>query len=231
MPDCRPPGRLDPNPAALAYASIALAALAYPARRGAILVRYEAETLRWRFALPRAGWWRTAPRARRPRRPLTPSQSKREEALKRQAGGRYRSGSRRPRGGRLSVRGAVQYGPATVCYKSVPHCDAQERRHYSQQVRATCRTPGTEGVRGVDRRGLHRAHQLAATLEHSHSTFRFHFLPPHWGQPLNPIEGVWRVMKDAIGAGRCFANLPLFYPRTRQVLMAHHERPLYAFHG
>jgi hypothetical protein len=44
------------------------------------------------------------------------------------------------------------------------------------------------------------------------------------------IEGFWRVMKDSIGAGRCFAKLPLFYQRTRQVLMAHHERPIYAFH-
>jgi len=31
---------------------------------------YEDETILWRFALPRAGWWRTAPRARLPIRPL-----------------------------------------------------------------------------------------------------------------------------------------------------------------
>jgi hypothetical protein len=44
------------------------------------------------------------------------------------------------------------------------------------------------------------------------------------------IEGFWRVMKDTIGAGRYFANLHLLYQRTRQVLMAHHERPIYEFH-
>ena len=44
------------------------------------------------------------------------------------------------------------------------------------------------------------------------------------------IEGFWRVLKDTIGAGRCFANLPLLYQRTRQVLMAHHERPISTFH-
>jgi len=44
------------------------------------------------------------------------------------------------------------------------------------------------------------------------------------------IEGFWRVMKEKIGAGRCFANLQLLYQRTRQVLMGHHERPIYAFH-
>ena len=45
------------------------------------------------------------------------------------------------------------------------------------------------------------------------------------------IEGFWRVMKDTSGAGRCFADLHLFYQRTRQVLMAHHERPISTFRG
>ena len=44
------------------------------------------------------------------------------------------------------------------------------------------------------------------------------------------IEGFWRVMKGAIGAGRCFDDLGQLYKRTRQVLMAHQERPIYAFH-
>ena len=46
---------------------------------------YEDETILWRFALPRAGWWRTAQRARLPTRPLSQRQIKREESLKRQA--------------------------------------------------------------------------------------------------------------------------------------------------
>jgi hypothetical protein len=37
-------------------------------------------------------------------------------------------------------------------------------------------------------------------------------------------------MKDTIGAGRCFPNLQQLYQRTRQVLMAHQERPIYEFH-
>ena len=44
------------------------------------------------------------------------------------------------------------------------------------------------------------------------------------------IEGFWRVLKDAIGAGRCFRDLSALYQRTRQVLMAHQARPIYAFH-
>jgi hypothetical protein len=227
---CRPTGRLDPNPADLAYASIELAALEYQARRGEIILLYEDETILWRFALPRAGWWRKAQRARLPTRPLTPSQLKREEALKRQAWVRYRSWSRSTSGVLLSVLGAVQYGTSKVFYKVVPHFDAQELRQYIHQVMATFRTTGKEVVMVVDRSGIHRAHKLDATLEHYHSKFRFHFLPAHCGHHLNPIEGFWRVMKDAIGAGRCFANLHLLYQRTRQVLMAHHERPIYEFH-
>ena len=44
------------------------------------------------------------------------------------------------------------------------------------------------------------------------------------------IEGFWRVMKDTIGAGRCCPHLTQLYQRMRQVLMAHQERPMYAFH-
>jgi len=50
------------------------------------------------------------------------------------------------------------------------------------------------------------------------------------GAALNPIEGFWRVMKDAINAGRCFRDLRQLYQRTRQVLMAHQERPIDEFH-
>jgi len=52
---------------------------------------YEDETILWRFALPRAGWWRKAQRARLPTRPLSQSQIKRDESLKRQAWVQYRS--------------------------------------------------------------------------------------------------------------------------------------------
>jgi hypothetical protein len=82
----------------------------------------------------------------------------------------------------------------------------------------------------VDRSGIHRAHKLDATLDHYQGKLCFHCLPAHCGHHLNPIEGFWRVMKDAIGAGRCCPDLPQLYQRTRHVLMAHQERPIYAFH-
>jgi hypothetical protein len=112
----RPTGRLTPDPAALAYGSIELAALEYRARRGEIILLYTDETILWRFALPRAGWWRKARRARLPTRPLSQSQIKREESLKRQAWGQYRSWSRITSGVSLSVIGTVQYGTSKVFY-------------------------------------------------------------------------------------------------------------------
>ena len=226
----RPTGQLTPAPAALAYGSVALAALEYQARRGEIILLYEDETILWRFALLRAGWWRTAQRARIPTRPLSPSQIKRDESLKRHTWVQYRAWSRITSGVLLSVIGAVQYGTSKVFYKIVPHFDAQELRQYLHQIMATFSKTGKEVVMVVDRSGIHRAHKLDATLDHYHGKLRFHVLPAHCGHHLNPIEGFWRVMKDRIGAGRYCADLHQLYQRTRQVLMAHQERPMYAFH-
>ena len=75
---------------------------------------YEEETIVWRLALPRAGWWRTAQRARLPIRPLSQSPIKREDSLKRHAWWRYRAWSRLTSGVLLSVIGAVHYGTSKV---------------------------------------------------------------------------------------------------------------------
>ena len=164
---------------------------------------YEAETILWRFALPRLGWWRRAQRYRLPTRPLRQSQIRHEESRKRQAWVRYRSWRRITSGVWLSVMGAVHYGTANVFDKIVPHFAAQELRQYIPQVLAIFRKTGKEVVMVVDRRGIHRAHKLDSTLDHYHGKFQLHWLPPQCGHPLNPLEGFGRTMKDAIGAGRC----------------------------
>jgi hypothetical protein len=89
---------------------------------------------------------------------------------------------------------------------------------------------GKEVVMVVERSGSQRAPKLDTTLDHDHGKCRLHFLPAHGGHHLNPIEGFWQVMKDAIGAGRGLRDLPTLYQRTRHVLMAPQERPIYAFH-
>jgi hypothetical protein len=86
---------------------------------------------------------------------------------------------------------------------------------------ATFRTTGTEVVMVVERSGSQWAHKLDVTLEHDHSTFRCHCFPAHGGHHLNPMAGFWRVMKGAIGTGRCLSDLVQLYKLTRQVLMAH----------
>jgi transposase len=129
----------------------------------------------------------------------------------------------------LNVIGAVQYGTSRVIYKIVPHFDAQEFRQYLHQVMHVFGKTDKEVVMVVDRSGIHRAHKLDATLNHYNGKLQLHLLPPHCGHHLNPIEGFWRTMKDTIGAGRYVRHLPQLYKRTRQVLMAHQERPIYAF--
>jgi len=193
-------------------------------------VLYEDETILWRFALPRVGWWHgKAQRYRLPTRPLSASQIKREAVLKRQAWGRYRSWSRVTSGVLLSVIGAVQYGTSNVFYKVVPQFDTEGFRQYIHQIMARFGPTGKEVVMVVDRSGIHRAHKRASTLAHWQEQFRLQCLPPRCGHHLNPVEGFWRVLKERIGAGRCFPDLQQLYQRTRRVLMAHQERPIYAF--
>lgn len=226
---CRPTGRLEPDPADLDFARLDLAALEDRAHRGEIILLYEDETVLWRFALPRRGWWRRAQRYRLPTRPLSPSQIKREETLKRQAWKQYRSWSRITNGVLLNVIGAVQYGTSRVFYKIVPHFAANEFRQYIHQVMAVFGATGKEVVMVADCSGIHRAGKLASTLKHYEGQFQLQLLPAHCGHHLNPIEGFWRHMKDAIGAGRCLSDLHELYQRTRQVLMRHQERPIYEF--
>jgi DDE superfamily endonuclease len=227
---CRPTGQLDPNPADRTDASLQIAALEYRARQGESILLYEDETILWRFALPRHGWWRRAQRYRLRTRPLRPSQITQAESLQRPAWEREHSWSRLTSGVWRSVLGAVQYGPSKVFYKIVPHCDAQELRQYLHQVLAVFRKTGKEVGMVVDRSGMQRAHKLDATCNHYQGKVRCHFFPPHCGHHRNPIAGFWRVRKAAMSAGRCFSELSQLYQRPRQVLMAHHERPIYAFH-
>ena len=187
----RPTRRLAPDPAELAWASLELAALEYRARRGEIILLYEDETVLWRFALPRAGWWRKAQRTRLPIRPLSQSQIKHEESLKRQAWMQYRSWSRITSGVLLSVIGAVQYGTSKVFYKIVPHFDTEGLRQYIHQVMAIFGHTGKEVVMVADRSGIHRAKKLASTLAHWHEQFRLYLLPAHCGHHLNPIDEVF----------------------------------------
>jgi transposase len=190
---------------------------------------YQDETVLWRFALPRCGWWRRPQRYRLPIRPVSQSHINAQERLKRQAWQQYHSWSRITSGVLLDVIGAVQYGTSRVFYKIVPHFDANEFRQYIHQVMRLFGATDKKVVMVVDRSGIHRARTLASTLEHYTGKFALHFLPAHCGHHLNPIEGFWRRMKEVIGAGRCFEDLPQLYQRTRQVLMAHQERPIYEF--
>ncbi len=120
--------QLEPDPDELACARDELAELQDQARQGQIILLYEDETLVWRFALPRAGWWRKDQRYRLPLHSLSRHQSNHQERLKRQVWKAHRSWSRIREGVLLSVIGAVQYGTAKVIWKATPHFDTCEFR-------------------------------------------------------------------------------------------------------
>jgi DDE superfamily endonuclease len=180
---------------------------------------------------PRAGWWRTANRQRLATGALSPRQITHHEALKRQAWQQQRSGARIRAGVLLSVLGALQYGTNKVFWKVVPHCDTYEFRQFIHQLMHTLgqHAPALQVVRGVDRSGIHRAKALQAPFVHDQERFRLPLLPARAGHHLNPMEGFWRVMKDTIGAGRCFAEFPQLYQRTRRVLLTPQEQPISHF--
>ena len=176
---------------------------------------YQDETVLWRFALPRRGWWRRSPRYRLPTRPLRPSQMNAQERRKRQAWQQHRRWSRLPSGVLREVMGAVQYGTSRVFYKIVPHFDANEFRQYIHQGMRLLGATQQKGVLVVDRSGMHRARTLASTRDHYKDKCAWHCFPAPSGHHLNPIEGFWRRMKEGIGAGRCCEHLHQRYQRTR----------------
>jgi hypothetical protein len=157
---------------------------------------------------------------------VSPSHSKAPEGLKRQAWTPSRAWRRLTRGVWLHGMGAVPYGTSRVCSKMVPHVAAQACRQDIQHVMAIFGHTGIEVVRVADRSGIQRAGKLASTLEHDHGTLQRHCFPAPCGPHLHPLDGCWRARKDAMGAGRCVRDLPLLSQRTRQVLMAHPQRPL-----
>ena len=87
---------------------------------------YEDETIVWRFALPRLGWWRRAQRYRLAHTPAEPGPVERPESHKRQTWGQYRSWSRIA-GACCSPASSARsdIGTSKIFYKIVPHFDAQ----------------------------------------------------------------------------------------------------------
>jgi len=214
------------RPADLAYGSLELAALEYQARRGEIILLYEDETILWRFAMLRAAGAQSAACAPPDASAETESEQTRG-VLKRQAWVRHRSWSRINQRCVAQCHWAVSTAPSKVFYKSCPllmprvtPIYASSDGHFSKIGKRSSWSSIAAGP---------SAHKLDATLAHYHgscASISYRPIVDH----LNPIEGFCGVMKDTISAGRCLAIFQQLYQRTRRVLMAHQERPIYAFH-
>jgi len=127
----------------------------------------------------------------------------------------------------LSVVGAVRYGTSTVFWKATAPFTTDDFRQFIHQMMAHFANDPMPVVMVADRSGIHRAKALASTREHDQGPCRLELLPARAGHHLNPIEGFWRVMKEAIGAGRCFDHIQQLYQRTRRVLLNHQADPIY----
>ena len=111
----------------------------------------------------------------------------------------------------------------------MPHFDTTGFRQFIHQIMAQVATEEKDVVMVADRSGIHRAKALQSTFDHYQGRFRLHLLPARAGHQLNPMEGFWRVMKEALGAGRSFDTLHQLYQRTRRVLLNHQADPIYHF--
>jgi hypothetical protein len=127
---------------------------------------YQDETVLWRCALPRRGWWRRRQRSRLPTRPVSQGHINAQERLKRQSWQQDRSWSRLTSGVWLDGIGAVQYGTSRVFSTIVPHVNANACRQYLHQVMPIVGTTTKKVVLVVDRRGIHRARTVAPPLDH-----------------------------------------------------------------
>lgn len=70
----------------------------------------------------------------------------------------------------------------------------------------------------VDNYSSHTAHSVAAWLA-AHPRIQLHFLPTYCSH-LNPVEAIWRRMKDAVAADRLHGSMPLLLESVDEFFQA-----------
>jgi len=157
----------------------------------------------------------------------TKGEIKKQEKQKREDWNEHRSWSWITSGVLLVVLGVVEYLTSKTIFKIVPHFTTKEFKQFLYQVTAAFK--GKKIVMILDNCKIHKAKILDPLLEKWEGKFELYFLPPHAGHLLNPIEGFWHALKDAIGAGRSFDHIQELYLRTKQVLSRHQKDPIYHY--
>jgi len=190
---------------------------------------FEDETVLWRFALPRKGWWIKKVRKRIPDLKSTKNQIKKEEKEKRESWKKQRSWSVISKGVLLYVIACVHYLSSKMVFKIIPNLNVREFLQFLYQVEATFKEEKKKIVMVLDRSGIHKGKLVEKWLNKRKGAFEFYWLPPHSGHQLNPIEGFWRCTKDAVNANRTYEALYPLYRHTYTVLTKHREQPIYHF--
>jgi putative transposase len=225
----RPTIELGADQQELARARTEIDELKTRAKRGEIILLFEDETIVWRFALPRAGWWYKDKRYRINDLKDNRKNIKQQECEKRQQWKEHRSWSHITCGVLLCVIGTIQYLTSRALFKIVPHFDAKEFKQFLYQVMNYYAKENKMVIMIADRNWIHKAKLLRSFLALYLGKFDFYFLPPHSGHHLNVIEGFWHPLKDAIGAARSYDHIHTLYQRTRTVFSKHQKQPIYHF--
>lgn len=199
------------------------------AEKGEIILLYQDETIVWRFAIPRSGWWYKKERARIDELKENHSRIRKEEREKREAWKQYRRWDKIKSGVLLCIIGAVEYLTSKFLYKTVAHFDCTEFLMFLYQVLLHYKNTNKKIVMIVDNSGVHKANRVKALLEKRKDDIELYFLPPHSGHQLNAIEGLWRPVKDAVGANRGHSDIKALHKRTRLVLQRHKDNPIFHF--
>lgn len=188
---------------------------------------FEDETVMWRQALPRAGWWMKKKRARLPQ--VEKNGIKKAEKEKREAWNKQQSWSVVKTGVLMYVIASVVYGTNELIYSIVAHFGAREYLQYLNNLLIRLGKQGKEIVLVHDGSGIHKAEKIKKFLEKNKGRIREFKLPAHSGHRLNVMEGFWKVLKDRVNARKSYEDLHLLRDQTRQVLTQHRETPIFHF--
>ena len=217
------------DPEKVEKAKLEIAQLREKSLSGEIALLFEDETVMWRFALPRRGWFKREKRATIKTDKPKQSEIKKQESLKREQWKEHRKFSQISTGVLLYVIGAVCYSTNQVFSNVVASFDALGFKAFLERLMFRFKKEGKKVVVVVDNSKVHKARLVENFVEENKQWIELYFLPEHSGHLLNPIEPFWKELKTAVNGNQSYGTLNKLYRRTRHVLQRNHTIPIYHF--